>query len=122
MLDSTIPAPKTQSQPTAALPPPYSALHRHPLLPTPTHDDTARMNFLINLVTHVAAKLAPGMPAVYRKRVQPAFEKAQGRDFATTSEVREAMRHDPVYQSWSALRRMAQEMRHQAGQIGRAHV
>ncbi len=112
MLDSTA---KAGERPVTALPPPYTALHRHPLLPEPTHDDTARMNFLINLVSHVGAKLAPGMPAVYRKRVQPAFAKAQGRDFATTSEVREAMRGDPVYQSWAALRRLAQEMRHQAG-------
>ncbi len=73
------------------------------------------MNFLINLVSHVGGKLAPGMPHVYNKRVQPAFQKAEGRDFGTTAEVREAMRADPVYQAWAALRRGAQEMRHQAG-------
>jgi ubiquinone/menaquinone biosynthesis C-methylase UbiE len=101
--------------PATALPPPYSALHRHPLLPEPTHDDTARMNFLINLVAHVGAKLAPTMPAVYQRRVQPAFVKATGREFTSTAEVRDAMRADAGYQSWAALRRLAQEMRHQAG-------
>ncbi len=98
-----------------ALPPPYSALHRHPMLPVATHDETARMNFLINLVSHVGKDIAPAMPAVYAKRVEPAFKKSRGRDFANTSEVREAMRAEPAYQSWAALRRGAQEMRHQAG-------
>jgi ubiquinone/menaquinone biosynthesis C-methylase UbiE len=112
MLDS---APQTPVIAVAPLPPPYSAIHRHDLLPAATHDETARMNFLINLVSHVGAKLAPAMPQVYAKRVQPAFRKAHGRDFATTAEVRDAMRADPVYQTWAALRRGAQEMRHQAG-------
>ncbi len=100
---------------TVALPPPYSALQRHPMLGTATADETARMNYLINLVSHVGAKLAPAMPAVYAKRIEPAFKKVHGRDFAATTEVREAMRKDPLYQFWAALRRGAQEMRHQAG-------
>jgi hypothetical protein len=114
MLDSTAPATQAQT-PATPLPPPYTAIHRHPLLPAANHDETARMNFLINLVSHVGARLAPGIPAVYRRRVEPAFKKARGRDFATTAEVREAMRADPVYQSWAALRRLGQEMPHQAG-------
>ncbi len=117
MLDAPRPqtATATLAPPAAALPPPYSALHRHPMLGTATADETARMNYLVNLVSHVAAKLAPAMPKVYATRVEPAFKKAQGRDFAGTAEVREAMRADPLYQFWAALRRGAQEMRHQAG-------
>ena len=114
MLDSTALATGLRT-PSTPLPPPYTVQHRHPILGTATHDETARMNFIINLVSHVGARLAPAMPKVYARRVEPAFKKAKGRDFANTAEVREAMRADPVYQSWAALRRMAQEMRHQSG-------
>ena len=98
-----------------ALPPPYDRLNRHSLLPVPTHDDSARMNFLANLNAHIGAVLYPGVPAAFENRVKPAFEKEHGRAPATSIEVREAMKPEFAYQFWSAVRRNTQESRQQVG-------
>lgn len=73
------------------------------------------MNFLANMNAHIGADLFPGVPAAYENRVKPAFEKDQGREPQSSAEVRDAMKPDPAYQFWSALRRNTQEVRQQAG-------
>lgn len=97
------------------LPPVWSKIARHDLLPDTTHDERARFNFLANLNKHLAAVVSPGNKPAYELRVRPEFIKRKGRDFQTREEVREAMKSDPHYQAWSALRRSAMEMRQQAG-------
>jgi ubiquinone/menaquinone biosynthesis C-methylase UbiE len=97
------------------LPPPYDRLNRHSLLPVPSHDDAARMNFLANMNVHVGAVLFPGVSAAFEAKVKPAFEKEHGRAPASSVEVRDAMKPDPVFQAWSALRRNTQEARQQVG-------
>lgn len=97
------------------LPPVWSKIARHDLLPDTTHDERARFNFLANLNKHLAAVVSPGNKPAYELRVRPDFIKRKGRDFQTREEVREAMKSDPHYQAWSALRRSAMEMRQQAG-------
>jgi ubiquinone/menaquinone biosynthesis C-methylase UbiE len=47
--------------------------------------------------------------------VRPEFERTHGRAFASQREIREALKADPVYQAWAALRRNTMEMRQQAG-------
>ena len=103
------------TQTSIPLPPPYARLNRHSLLPEATHDDSARMNFLANLFTHIGAVLYPGVPAAYEARVKPAFDKKHGRDPATSVEVRDAMKPEFAYQFWSAVRRNTQECRQQVG-------
>jgi ubiquinone/menaquinone biosynthesis C-methylase UbiE len=116
MLDSTARHDAQPPLPPAApLPPPYTCLHRHPILPTPNHDETARMNFLINLISHAGSRIAPGMAAVYQNRVAPKFQSENGRACATGREVRDAMSKDGTYQTWAALRRDSQEARQQYG-------
>ncbi len=116
MLDSTARHDAQPPLPPAApLPPPYTCLHRHPILPTPSHDETARMNFLINLFSHAGSRIAPGMAAVYQNRVAPKFQSENGRACATGREVRDAMSKDGTYQTWAALRRDSQEARQQYG-------
>jgi SAM-dependent methyltransferase len=97
------------------LPPVWSKIARHDLLPETTHDERARFNFLANLNKHLATVVSPGNKPAYERRVRPDFIKRKGRDFETREEVREAMKTDPHYQAWSALRRSAMEMRQQAG-------
>lgn len=116
MRDSTT-TPVQPQIPTAAgaLPPPYTALARHPVLPVPTHDETAHMNFLLGLMSHLGSKVAPRMKTVYERRVRPAYVAAKGMEPASSREVRDAMLADPAYQCWAALRRNTQEMRQQIG-------
>lgn len=97
------------------LPPPYDRLYRHSLLPDYTHDDAARMNFLANMNTQVGAVLFPGVAAAYEARAKDAFEKTKGHAPQSSVEVRQAMKRDPAYQIWSALRRNTQEARQQVG-------
>ncbi len=104
---------------SVSLPPPYDRLNRHSLLPDASHDESARMNFLASMNAHVGAVLFPGVVAAFEHRVEPAFKKEHVRAPASSVEVRNAMRPDPAYQFWSALRRNTQESRHQ---VGRAFV
>jgi ubiquinone/menaquinone biosynthesis C-methylase UbiE len=97
------------------LPPPYDCLSRHSLLPEPSHDDSARMNFLANMNVHIGAILFPSVSISYEAKVKPSFEKEHGREPGSAVEVRDAMKSDTAFQTWSALRRNTQEARQQVG-------
>ena len=98
-----------------ALPPSWQHVGRHAVFPESTHDDTARFDFLANLNGYLSTRLSPKVRESYEKRVKPAFEQREGRAPESRHEVRKAMAADPVYQTWSALRRNTMEMRQQAG-------
>lgn len=98
-----------------ALPPSWQHVGRHAVFPESKHDDTARFDFLANLNGYLATRLSPKVRVAYDRRVKPSFEKSHGRAPETRHEVRKAMSADPVYQTWSALRRNSMEMRQQAG-------
>ena len=97
------------------LPPSYDLLHRHTLLPAADHDESARMNFLANMNAHIGAVLFPGVPAAFEAHSNPAFKKEHGREPLSSVEVRDAIKPEPAYQIWSALRRNTQESRQQVG-------
>ena len=97
------------------LPPTYDRSGRHDLSPNMDHDEVARFNFLTNLNVHLGQKVSPGNNAAFEKRVKPAYKKEAGEELATRQQVRKAMRKDPYYQCWAALRRNTMEQRHQAG-------
>ncbi|TAF96281.1 MAG: class I SAM-dependent methyltransferase [Cytophagia bacterium] len=101
------------------LPPTHDRLAKHAVFPEFDHDETARYNFLTNLNKHLSTVISPGNKVAFDKRVRPQFMAEHGRDFDTPDEVKEAMLQDPHYQTWSALRRSAMEMRQQ---VGRATV
>ncbi len=96
------------------LPPVWNRMAQHAMLPETNHDERARYNFIANLNKHLA-HLSQGNKLAFEKRVQPSFSESEGRDFETREEVKEAMKGDPHYQAWSALRRCTMEMRQQAG-------
>ena len=98
-----------------ALPPSWQHVGRHAVFPQSAHDDTARFDFLANLNGYLSTRLSPKVSESYEKRVKPAFEQREGRAPESRHEVRKAMAADPVYQTWSALRRNTMEMRQQAG-------
>jgi ubiquinone/menaquinone biosynthesis C-methylase UbiE len=88
---------------------------KHAVFPEAKHDEIARYNFLANLNRYLASVVSPGNKIAYEKRVRPTFEQEYGRDLETRKEVHEAMKKDTYYQTWSAMRRCAMEMRQQAG-------
>ncbi len=97
------------------LPPPYTAVSRHSVFPTPRHDEVARFNFLANLNKYLAGTLGPGNLKAYEHRVLPAFVKEHGREPKDRFEIRHAMNKDPFHRFWSALKRNSMEMRQQNG-------
>jgi ubiquinone/menaquinone biosynthesis C-methylase UbiE len=106
---------KPSSTPAPQLPPVYTELARHEVFPEVSHDEAARYNYLANLNKFVSTYIAPGNMVAYNKRVKPNFEAEHGRDFETRDEVGDAMKADPQYQTWAAIRRSTMEMRQQAG-------
>ncbi len=104
-----------QKVPSFNLPPDYRKIEKHAIFPQFTHDETARYNFLANLTKHVSQVVAPANKIAFDKRVQPNFIADNGRDFETRDEVGIAMKKEPIFQTWSALRRSIMEMRQQNG-------
>ena len=96
-------------------PPDYRAVGTHGVFPETNHDQTERYNFLAHLNRHLAANLMPGVAKAYDARVAPSFEANHGRPPKDRKEVRKALADEPLYQTWSALRRNTMEMRQQAG-------
>jgi ubiquinone/menaquinone biosynthesis C-methylase UbiE len=101
--------------PSADVPPPYTVVGRHDMMPNVTHDEVARFNFLTNLVKHLSTRVLPGNAVAYEQRARPRYEAETGHAPADRREVRKAMSTDPYYKTWSALRLNAMEMRQQAG-------
>jgi SAM-dependent methyltransferase len=97
------------------LPPPYTALTRHPMMPRTSHDEAARFNFLTHFNRYVSGTLGAGNKLAYETRVLPAFRAEHGRDPEHRYEIRDAMNRDPFHRMWSALKRNSMEMRHMNG-------
>jgi ubiquinone/menaquinone biosynthesis C-methylase UbiE len=97
------------------IPPPYTAVARHGVFPTPAHDEAARFNFLTHLNKYLAGTLGPGNAIAYERRVLPAFVEEHGREPKDRFEIRQAMNRDPYHRFWSALKRNSMEMRQQNG-------
>lgn len=96
-------------------PPDYRVIGRHALFPQTGHDEIERINFLAQMNRHLAARVVPGVKAAFDARVAPDFAAREGRPLANRHEARRALLDDPVFQSWSALRRLTMEQRQQAG-------
>ncbi len=83
---------------------------KHQMRPELQADDRARQNFVAGLRSFVLNDLADDMRFAYDSRVRPAFERKHDRAPATGPEVHRAMRGDPMFQLYSALRVNAQRM------------
>lgn len=97
------------------LPPPYTALTRHPMMPRTSHDEAARFNFLTHFNRYLSGTVGKGNKLAYEKRALPAFVAEYGREPTHRYEVRDAMNKDPWHKVWSALKRNSMEMRQHNG-------
>ncbi|HWU04762.1 MAG TPA: methyltransferase domain-containing protein [Novosphingobium sp.] len=97
------------------LPPPYTALTRHPMMARTLHDEAARFNFLTLFNRYISGTLGRGNALAYESRVLPAFAAVHGRPPESREEIRVAMNEDPFHRMWSALKRNSMEMRQQNG-------
>ncbi|HEY7901011.1 MAG TPA: class I SAM-dependent methyltransferase [Caulobacteraceae bacterium] len=88
---------------------------RHAAYPELSHDETERFNFLAQMNHHLVGKVAPAVERAWTSRVAPRFEAEHGRPPANRHEARKALLAEPVFQTWSALRRMTMEQRQEAG-------
>lgn len=95
--------------------PSWAHVARHGVFPAATHDDVARFDFLAQLNATLSGQLLPAVRRAYETRVRPAFEQSHGRTISSRQDVRRAITEDSTYQTWSALRRNAMEMRQQTG-------
>ncbi|MSO65056.1 MAG: class I SAM-dependent methyltransferase [Alphaproteobacteria bacterium] len=82
---------------------------KHDMLVDTTHDEGARLDFMINFFRHLGTKVMPGHRDVYEKRVEPQFVKEHKRKPKDRHEVRKAMLKNSYFQYWSHLRIFAQE-------------
>lgn len=82
----------------------------HDLLSPATHDERLRQQFVFALKRHIGKRVRPGNQAVYDHAAKPLFEKTQGRQPQTTTEISSVMWQHPSYQMFSALNRSAQEL------------
>lgn len=97
------------------LPPPYTALTRHPMMPEASHDEAARFNFLTHFNRYISGQIGAGNKLAYDKQVLPAFRAQHGRDPEHRYEIRDAMGKSNWHQMWSALKRNSMEMRQHNG-------
>ena len=108
------------AEPDAAIaayegPPDYRAVERHAMFPETSHDEIARLNYLAHMNRHLSRRVVPFLKAAWDVRAGPALEAAQGRPARDRHEVRRALLEEPVFRTWSALRRATMEQRQQAG-------
>jgi len=82
----------------------------HDMLPTRTHDEQARQDFVTDLRRYLSNRVMPGTRDVYEKRVLPEFRREHGRSPADIAEIRRKMTRDDYYQFWSATQRRSQEL------------
>ena len=84
--------------------------YEHRMMPSATHDEQARQDFVLSLKVHMEDNVYPGDQLVYEKSVLPPFVKEHKRVPADRHEVRKAMSNEPYTQTWSSIARTMQEM------------
>ena len=82
----------------------------HPMKPDLTLEDEARERFVSGLRRFVLMDMATDLRSAYDSRVAPAFEAKHGRPPQDGAEVHKAMRSDPAFKAYSAVRVQAQHM------------
>jgi SAM-dependent methyltransferase len=110
-----VPIAKADQEPAETGPPDHRTGARHAVYPDLTHDEIERYNVLTQMNRHLATRVLPMVDAAWENRVEPRFEAEHGRKPADRTEARKALLTDPVFQTWSALRRMTMEQRQEAG-------
>ena len=83
---------------------------QHPMKADATAEEVARGRFVSGIRGLILNDLAADMKDGYEKRAEPAFRKAHGRAPETSREAHQALRGDPAFNIYSAMRVQAQKM------------
>lgn len=83
---------------------------QHPMNPAKTPDEEARGRFVSGMRRLILNDLAGDMRAAYDSRAEPAFRKTHGRSPESSREAHLALRGDPAFNIYSAMRVQAQRM------------
>lgn len=83
---------------------------KHPMKAQSTPDEVARGRFVSGMRSLILNDLAADMKSAYERRAAPAFRKEHGRDPETSREAHQALRGDPAFNIYSAMRVQAQKM------------
>lgn len=83
---------------------------QHPMNPDKTPEELARGRFVSGIRSLILNDLAGDLKAAYDKRAAPAFKKREGRDPSTSRDAHMALRGDPAFNIYSAMRVQAQKM------------
>lgn len=83
---------------------------QHPMKPDATPEEVARGRFTSGIRSLILNDLAADMKSAYDRRAAPAFRKEHGRDPETSREAHQALRGDPAFNIYSAMRVQAQKM------------
>lgn len=87
-----------------------SVMLNHDMQPRLTNVDRARGRFVSGVRSFILNDLASDMRSAYDQRVRPAFERREGRAMKDGAEVHKALRGDPAFSIYSAMRVQAQKM------------
>jgi len=83
---------------------------QHPMKADATPDEAARGRFTSGIRSLILNNLAADMRAAYDRRAAPAFKKQHGHEPQTSREAHQALRGDPAFNIYSAMRVQAQKM------------
>lgn len=83
---------------------------QHPMKADATPDEIARGRFTSGIRSLILNDLAADMRSAYERRAAPAFKKEHGHEPKTSREAHLALRGDPAFNIYSAMRVQAQKM------------
>lgn len=83
---------------------------QHPMKADATPDEIARGRFTSGIRSLILNDLAADMRDAYERRAAPAFKKEHGHEPETSREAHQALRGDPAFNIYSAMRVQAQKM------------
>ncbi|MEL7197741.1 MAG: class I SAM-dependent methyltransferase [Pseudomonadota bacterium] len=83
---------------------------QHPMKADATPEEIARGRFTSGIRSLILNDLAADMRAAYDRRAAPAFAKEHGHEPETSREAHQALRGDPAFNIYSAMRVQAQKM------------
>lgn len=83
---------------------------QHPMKPELTGEEAARGRFVSGIRAFILNDLAGDLRTAYDKRAAPAFARDKGRPPETSNEAHQALRGDPAFNIYSAMRVQAQKM------------
>ena len=83
---------------------------QHPMKADATPEEIARGRFTSGIRSLILNDLAADMRSAYERRAAPAFKKEHGREPETSREAHQALRGDPAFNIYSAMRVQAQKM------------